>query len=114
MKLFIIHGYPGENFETTQETIALLRRLAPMVERVSVFRFVPLPGTYVYKNPQEFGLHGTDQDPNWDGDWSAYHIHHNNRQWWGTERDFDEVNRSYLELMRCVTDYWPSDARTVA
>jgi anaerobic magnesium-protoporphyrin IX monomethyl ester cyclase len=45
VKLFLIHGYPGENLETTQETITLLGELAGDIERVSLFRFVPLPGT---------------------------------------------------------------------
>jgi anaerobic magnesium-protoporphyrin IX monomethyl ester cyclase len=106
VKLFLIHGFPGEDVETSRETIALLRELAPMVERVSLFRFVPLPGTYVYENPEEFGLHGTDRDPDWDGDWSRYHIHHNTQHWWGSADDFAAVEQGYQELAAVVDDIW--------
>jgi radical SAM superfamily enzyme YgiQ (UPF0313 family) len=107
VKLFLIHGYPGENLDTTAETLALLRELAPGIERVSLFRFVPLPGTYVYDHPDEFDLHGTDRDPDWDGDWSRYHIHHNERHWWGSAKDFALVQRGYEQLREYVDATWP-------
>jgi len=110
VKLFVIHGFPGENHSTTRETRSLLEELAPYVERVSLFRFVPLPGTYVYKCPEEFNLHGTNHDEDWDDDWSKFHIHHNDRHWWGDKRDFAEVCSSYAELNACVEGLWPKDA----
>lgn len=107
VKLFLIHGYPGENLNTTRETIGLLDELAGDIERVSLFRFVPLPGTYVYDHPEEFGLHGTDRDPGWNGDWSRYHIHHNHLHWWGSDQDFSLVQRGYEELRGMVDRRWP-------
>lgn len=107
VKLFLIHGFPGENVESSRETIALLRRLAPMVDRASLFRFVPLPGTYVYEHPDEFALRGTKRDPDWDGDWGRYHIHHNTRHWWGSDRDFAAVEQGYHELAAVVAELWP-------
>ena len=84
-KVFVIHGFPGENDRTTDDTISLLTELAPDLARVSLFRFVPLPGTQVYANPDAYGVTGTHLQPGWDGDWSAFHIHHNTRRWWGTD-----------------------------
>jgi radical SAM superfamily enzyme YgiQ (UPF0313 family) len=107
VKLFLIHGYPGENLDTTHETMTLLDELAGDIERVSLFRFVPLPGTYVYDHPEEFDLHGTDRDPGWDGDWSRYHIHHNHLHWWGSAEDFALVQRGYEELAAMVDRLWP-------
>lgn len=107
VKLFLIHGFPGEDLESSRETMALLEDLAPLVERVSLFRFVPLPGTYVYNNPGEFGLRGTDRDPGWDGDWSRFHIHHNNHHWWGTAEEFAQVDAGYSELAAMVEALWP-------
>ena len=107
VKLFLIHGFPGEDVESSRETIALLRQLAPMVDRASLFRFVPLPGTYVYDHPEEFALRGTDRDADWDGDWDRYHIHHNTRHWWGTARDFAAVEQGYHELAAVVAELWP-------
>ena len=106
VKLFIIHGYPGENHKTTQETISILKELSPMIERVSLFRFVPLPGTFVYNYPDQFKLRNTDQSPDWDGDWSKYHIHHNNHHWWGTEAEFEALNQSYQLLNSYVQNTW--------
>lgn len=107
VKVFLIHGYPGENLDTSEETLDLLRELADDIERVALFRFVPLPGTYVYDHPAEFGLRGTDRDPEWDGDWSRYHIHHNTRHWWGSDQDFVQVQDGFDRLREFVDRRWP-------
>lgn len=105
-KAFIIHGYPGENTETTRETITLLRELRPQLGRVSLFRFVPLPGTEVYNNALLHRVHGTHLQPGFDGDWERFHIHHNDRHWWGSEADWEETQRSYAELRDFVEAEW--------
>ncbi|SFD43727.1 MULTISPECIES: B12-binding domain-containing radical SAM protein [Streptomyces] len=111
VKLFLIHGYPGEDRASTRETMDLLAELAPGIERVSLFRFVPLPGTYVYDHPAEFDLHGTSSRPGWDGDWAQYHIHHNHKHWWGTPDQFAEVEAGYRELAGMVDELWPDRHR---
>ena len=60
---------------------------------MSLFRFVPLPGTQVYEQPDKYGIRGTHLQPGWDGDWSAFHIHHNDRRWWGTDNQWVQVDR---------------------
>ncbi|MFI1172911.1 B12-binding domain-containing radical SAM protein [Streptomyces melanogenes] len=107
VKLFLIHGYPGEDLKSTAETMELLAEIAPRISRVSVFRFVPLPGTYVYEHPDEFALHHTSSQPGWNGDWSQYHIHHNDRHWWGTEDQFAQVQQGYEQLAAMVDELWP-------
>ena len=107
VKLFVIHGYPGENAATTQETLNLLQDIAPQVDRVSLFRFVPLPGTYVYDHSHEFNIRGTNRDSDWNGDWSKYHIHHNPYHWWGNEADFKIITDSYQKLHTFVQEAWP-------
>jgi anaerobic magnesium-protoporphyrin IX monomethyl ester cyclase len=107
-KVFLVHGFPGEDRESTEETMKLLDTVGGWIHRVSLFRFVPLPGTFVYNNPQMFGVHGIDTDPSWDGDWGKYHIHHNNHHWWGTESDFQEQTASYRLLRDYVESRWPS------
>ncbi|MEV6551495.1 radical SAM protein [Streptomyces sp. NPDC051597] len=107
VKLFVIHGYPGEDLTTTAETMELLADLAPDIDRVSLFRFVPLPGTYVYDHPAEFALRHTSSQPGWDGDWSQYHIHHNHRHWWGTDEQFTAVQTGYEQLSAMVDSLWP-------
>jgi anaerobic magnesium-protoporphyrin IX monomethyl ester cyclase len=105
-KAFVIHGFPGENDQTTDDTISLLAELAPDLARVSLFRFVPLPGTQVYANPDAYGVTGTHMQPGWDGDWSAFHIHHNTRRWWGTDAQWAQVESSYRRLNDFVEATW--------
>jgi Radical SAM superfamily len=105
-KVFIIHGFPGEDDQTTDETISLLTELAPSLARVSLFRFVPLPGTQVYASPDKYGITGTHLQPGWDGDWSAFHIHHNTRRWWGTDAQWAQVESSYRRLRDFVETTW--------
>jgi anaerobic magnesium-protoporphyrin IX monomethyl ester cyclase len=102
VKIFLIHGYPGENMNTTNETMLLLERMSSMIERVSLFRFAPLPGSYVYDNYKQTGLHisGTKED------WVKSHIHHNHYHWWGTKNDFAELSKSFKILDKFVAFHW--------
>lgn len=105
-KVFIIHGFPGEDSTTTDDTIGLLRELGSAISRVSLFRFVPLPGTQVYDQADSYDVHGTHLQPGWDGDWSKFHIHHNDQHWWGTDADWAETEQSYQRLRAFVEDRW--------
>jgi radical SAM superfamily enzyme YgiQ (UPF0313 family) len=105
-KVFIIHGFPGENLETTEQTISLLAELGSAISRVSLFRFVPLPGTQVYDQADAYGVRGTHLQPDWDGDWSKFHIHHNERRWWGTDAQWQETDQSYCRLRDFIEENW--------
>lgn len=105
-KVFIIHGFPGEDAETTSDTMRLLAELGSDLSRVSLFRFVPLPGTQVYDQADVYGVRGTHPQPDWDGDWSKFHIHHNNRHWWGTDAQWATVEDSYRRLRAFVEENW--------
>ncbi|MBY6385426.1 B12-binding domain-containing radical SAM protein [Rhodococcus erythropolis] len=108
-KAFIIHGYPGENLHTTDETMNLLREIGDLSDRVSLFRFVPLPGTQVYEEKDsagEFVIHGTHLANDWDGDWSKFHLYRNGRHWWGSDDDFSELNDAYQKLREFVEERW--------
>jgi len=107
VKAFVIHGFPGEDDASTQETIDLLCELADHIDRVSVFRFVPLPGTYVFNHPDEFGLVGVSADGPADGRWERFHIHHNDQRWWGSLEDFEALTRSHDRLADVVAARWP-------
>ena len=102
VKVFLIHGYPGENMNTTNETIKLLEKMSLLIERVSLFRFVPLPGSYVYKNYKKNGL----LISNTRDDWRKSHIHHNHYHWWGTKKDFENLSKSYKKLNKFIADNW--------
>ena len=102
-KVFVIHGYPGENMETTLETMHFLEELGSCISRVSLFRFVPLPGTQVYSQPD---IRGTHLRPDWDGNWSKFHIHHNTLQWWGDKEDWAELEQGHQLLRTFVEANW--------
>jgi len=101
VKAFLIHGFPGENLSTTNETIKLLSEIKSKIDRVSLFRFVPLPGSYVFNNPKQFGLKIQKPD-----DWNKYHIYNNDYHWWGDESDFKEVCAAYRKLKRYISNNW--------
>lgn len=100
VKAFIIHGYPGENMETTRDTITLLDNLSGLIERVSLFRFVPLPGSRVYNEAKENRLIIAEDD------WSRCHIHHNPNHWWGSEEEFAIVEEAYARLDEFIQKHW--------
>jgi radical SAM superfamily enzyme YgiQ (UPF0313 family) len=94
-KLFLLHGYPGENQETTTQTIRMLEELKPYVRRIALYRFVPLPGSPVYSMVDEYDLHI-------DKDFSKFHIYHNTEHWWGTKRDHQIVREQFDRLEKAV------------
>lgn len=107
-KVFLIHGFPGEDEESVAETIEFLDEVGQYIERVSLFRWVPLPGTYAFNHSSQFGIKGTLSDPDWDGDWGKFHIHHNHHHWWGTEKDFEKLTKGFDQLNAVVEERWPS------
>jgi radical SAM superfamily enzyme YgiQ (UPF0313 family) len=107
-KVFLVHGYPGEDATSTEETMRLLDRVGQWITRVSLFRFVPLPGTYVYNNARALGIRGTPHYSSWDGDWGKFHIHHNHHHWWGSAADFEVLTDAYWKLREYVEERWPS------
>jgi len=102
VKIFLVHGFPGEDLSSTRETISLLKEIGSMISRVSLFRFVPLPGSYVFRNASKFGL----LIPERIEDWNKFHIYNNNHHWWGNADDFRQVEMSYNEIERFVADNW--------
>lgn len=105
-KAFLIHGFPGENYQSTKETMSLLQELGSDISRVSLFRFVPLPGSEVYEHASKYGIHGTHHQPDWDGDWARFHIHHNSRHWWGSDDEWAETEASYQMLRKFIEERW--------
>ncbi len=99
VKAFILHGFPGENLESTKETIQLLDELKNKIDRISLFRFVPLPGSPVYNNPEDYNLLLPQN-------FEDIFIYNNGRKWWGTKHDQDELEQSYQMLENYVRNNW--------
>ena len=60
VKLYIMHGYPGENIETSMQTVQYLNSLREYIHRISLYRFVPLPGSPVFNEGKLNKLDWTD------------------------------------------------------
>lgn len=99
VKAFILHGYPGENMESTKETIELLEKLKSKINRISLFRFVPLPGSPVYNNAKDYRLVIPQN-------YEDIYIYNNERKWWGTKDEQEELEQAYQLLVNYVKSNW--------
>lgn len=59
-RIYLIVGYPGETYQTIQETIELVKECRP--HEVSVYPLIPYPGTPLYKEPEKYGITFIDKD----------------------------------------------------
>ena len=101
VKLFIIHGFPGENMKSTDETLKLLHKYENKISKINLFRFVPLPGSFVYENYKAFAIRDVHYELD-NIDWSKYHIYYNDHHWWGSNDDFNELNKAYIKLKEYI------------
>lgn len=99
VKAFILHGFPGENMETTRETVQLLEELKEYIDRISLFRFVPLPGSPAYENAEKYNLVLPQN-------FEEIFIYNNKRKWWGSKIDQDELEQAYQMLEKYVKNNW--------
>lgn len=99
VKAFILHGFPGENIESTKETIQLLEELKDKIDRISLFRFVPLPGSPVYNHAKDYGLVMPQN-------FEDIFIYNNERKWWGTRDEQVELEQAYHLLEEYVKNNW--------
>lgn len=87
VKLYLMHGFPGENKQTTMETIRYLQRIREYVDRISLYRFTPLPGSPVFHTLNVSGRK-----------WQDFTIYDNDVWWWGDIEDYKEMREAYYLL----------------
>lgn len=95
-KVFLMHGFPGESKETTHETIEFLSKNKQFIDRAVLFQFTPLPGSYVYNNPQKFNIRRDFLMTN------DFTIYNSMTYSWGTKDDYNEMIKAYSELKKFV------------
>lgn len=54
VRVYLIVGFPGETWETIQETVDLMLECEP--DEFSVYPLIPYPGTPLYQDPAAFGI----------------------------------------------------------
>ena len=94
VKIYLMHGFPGENMNTTFETINYLQEISDCIQRISLYRFTPLPGSPIYK-----------KNVTWGRNWEDYTIYDNNIHWWGSKEDYLEMTQSYKILEKVIKKF---------
>ena len=88
VKLSFIVGFPGESWKSIEQTADLMRKAKP--DEISLFPFVPFPGTPVFQKPERFGIIWMSRD------WSAYRaLDRYRRPWFCYETEDLDLNTLY-------------------
>ena len=95
-KVFLMHGFPGENRETTRQTIEFLKKNRRYIDRAVLYQFTPLPGSYVYATPEKFGIRRNLLTAN------NFTIYDNMTYCWSSWQDYAEMISAYNELKEFV------------
>lgn len=110
-KVFIISGLPGETKKTNQETISFLREMGTeKIKRVSLLRFVPLPGSKVYENPHVYGINVNVRNTLENLEqYKRYRLYDAETNWWENEMEFKIRNECYKKLKDFIDSVWPKE-----
>lgn len=110
-KIFIISGLPGETEQTNQETIDFLKEMGKeKIRRVSLLRFVPLPGSKVYDDPDTYGIRADIKNTlnNLD-QYKKYRLYNEETNWWKDETEFKTRVKCYNKLKNFIDSIWPKE-----
>lgn len=104
-KLFIITGLPGETDETHKETIIFLKKMKEMdlVDRVSLLRYTPLAGSYIYDHPDKFGINGKELNKD---NFRNMHLYLKSHNWWSDKDVYEKCNKWYREMQEVIDQNW--------
>lgn len=103
-KAFIITGLPGEDDATNRETKEFLKELGKeTIDRISLLRFVPLPGSAIFDNPEKYGIRSSIKT---EMDYKCYKLYSGETNWWIDEEDFERRNRIYEDIKEFMSNIW--------
>lgn len=103
VKAFIITGLPGEDYSTNEETKSFLKEMGKdKINRISLLRFVPLPGSQIYNNPKDYGIKKDVKTINH----SNYKLYNGEANWWEKEEDFVMRNEIYKDIKEFMLEIW--------
>ncbi len=60
VRVYLMTGFPGETWETVQETVDLMLECTP--DEFVVYPLIPYPGTPLYQQPEAFGITALNPD----------------------------------------------------
>ncbi len=91
-KCFLLYGYPGDNMESSNETIAFLQRNRRYINRVNLFDYTPLPTSRDYHTL----LHKNSYQ------WGDFRIYRQHQHWWGSDSEYEEMLKGYFNLKEYI------------
>lgn len=105
VKLFIITGLPHESDETHNKTKDFLTRMhqEKLVDRVSLLRYTPLAGSYIYDNPENFGIKKNALNAN---NFSKTHLYRDSYDWWSDPERFSKCEGWYADMKSFIEHRW--------
>lgn len=108
VKLFIITGLPFETDATHEETKRFLEKMhsEKLVDRISLLRYTPLAGSYIYSQPREFGVKksvlGTEN-------FDKVNLYRKSYDWWTEKSRYGDCERWYNDMRRFIDDRWTDE-----
>lgn len=77
-----------------------------LVERVSLLRYTPLAGSYIYDNPSRFGINNKVlKIENFD----KMSLYRKSHDWWIDKKRLEECNKWYEDLQNFIEDKWKNE-----
>ena len=104
VKVFIISGLPFENEKTTEETMNFLSEMGnKKIRSVSLLRFAPLPGSYIYDHPSEFGINPSSLN---EENFKYLHLYKSTANWWKDDKQYELYQTLYDKLRSHILSIW--------
>ena len=105
VKLFIITGLPGESDKTHKETVDFLKKMKNenLVNRVSLLRYTPLAGSYIYDYPDKFGInrHALKIE-----NFDKMFLYKKSYDWWNDRQRLKKCNNWYDDIQKVIEENW--------
>ena len=101
VKLFIITGLPGETDKTHEETKQFLEKMysEDLVDRISLLRFTPLSGSYIYDHPEKFGINMNMLNIR---NFHKMSLYKKSFNWWNAKGKIDQCNKWYEDMQNFI------------
>lgn len=104
VKAFIITGLPFEDKNTNEETKKFLGDMGIQnINRISLLRFVPLPGSYIYNHPEKFGLKANFKQ---EISYKSYRLYDETDNWWTDDNAYALRNEIYKDIRDFMLTIW--------
>lgn len=103
VKLFIITGLPFETDDTHNQTKEFLRKMHKYVKRVSLLRYTPLAGSYIYDNPEKFGIKRSELGSK---TFEKTKLYRDSHDWWIEKERLKKCDEWYDDMNRFINGYW--------